>query len=61
MSQGAEIRPGPSGVFNPVVVMSPKAEENKEEAKPSETDSDIFASLAARGISVVSRPGHTGT
>ena len=60
MSQGAEIRPGSSGVFNPVV-MSPKADENKEEAKPSETDSDIFASLAARGISVVSRPGHTGT
>ena len=62
VSQGVEGRPGPAGVFNPVV-MSPKADENKEEAKKksSETAADIFASLAERGISVVTRPGQTGT
>ena len=62
VSQDVEGRPGPAGVFNPVV-MSPKADENKEEAKKksSETAADIFASLAERGISVVTRPGQTGT
>ena len=56
VSQADQAKPGPSGVFNPVV-MSPNDDVNGDGEKNTtlETVPDIFASLAARGISIVKK------
>ena len=56
LSQGGGAKPGPSGVLNPDV-MSPNDDAKEEDNKNTtpETVPDIFASLAARGISIVKK------
>ena len=52
VSQADQAKPGPSGVFNPVV-LSPNDKVHKGGETTPEPVPDIFASLAARGISIV--------
>ena len=56
LSEGGGAKPGPSGVLNPDV-MSPNddAKEGDKKNTTPETVPDIFASLTARGISIVKK------